>query len=162
MTSLLLKQARRDQLQEEVASLHTEFADWLKGRRDADARKQYKTQLNALEALIDGALRALQPDLDACNPALEMGTFYDTCRRLDRCIVLLRRIWQFFKDKFDQRNDPRLSPVLQAADEVVWSCYRPLFESSKFLGGAIKMGPVPLPYIEPLIFSCSISCRAGP
>lgn len=150
MVSLLLKQARKDQLQVELGSLRTEFAAWLKGRRDGDLRKQYMTQLNALEELIGGALCALQLDLDACESSFEMGEFYEKCRLLDQRVVWLRRIWQFFKDKFDQRDDERLSPVLQAADEVVWSCYRPLFESSKLLGRALKSGPAPLPFIEPL------------
>lgn len=150
MVSYLLKQARKDQLQDELGSLRTEFAAWLQGRKDSDSRKQYMTQLNALEDLISGTLRALQPDLDACEPSLEMGEFYEECRLLDQRIVWLRRIWQFFKEKFDQRDDERLGPMLQAADEVVWSCYRPLFESSKLLGRAIESGPAPLPFIEPL------------
>ena len=150
MGSLLLKQTRKDQLQDELGSLRTEFIVWLKSRRNGDLRKQYMTQLNALEDLIGGALRALQPDLETCEPSLEMGEFYEKCRLLDQRIIWLRRVWQFFKDKFDQRDDERLSPVLQAADEVVWSCYRPLFESSKLLGRTLKSGPAPLPFIEPL------------
>lgn len=149
MASHLLKQVHRDQLHDEIASLHTEFARWLKDRGDADARKQYTTQLKALDDLIGGALIALRPDLDACDPALEMGTFYERCRQLDGSIVLLRRVWQFFRDKFDQRDDARFSPTLQVADEIVWSCYRPLFESSQLLGAGLKMGPAPLPFIEP-------------
>ena len=127
MVSFLLKQTHKDQSQDELESLRKEFADWLKCRRDGDPRRQYMTQLNALEELIGGALRDLQPDLDACDPRLETGEFYEKCRLFDQRIVWLRRIWQFFKDKFDQRDDLRISPVLQAADEVVWSCYRPLF-----------------------------------
>src|SRR5712692_1858505 len=118
MVSYLLKQARKDQLQDELGSLRAGFAVWLKGRRDSDPRKQYMTQLNALEKLIGGALLDLQPDLDACEPNLEVGEFYEKCRLLDQRIVWLQRIWQFFKDKFDQRDDSRISPVLQAADEV--------------------------------------------
>ena len=65
-----------------------------------------------------------------------------------RAIVWLRRVWFFFRDKYDQRNHPRAGELLRAADEVVWSCYNQVFESAELLGAALKQGPPPLPFVE--------------
>ena len=50
-----------------------------------------------------------------------------------------------FRDKFEQRRDPRFNAVLEAADEVVWSSYRPFFQPPN---AAHPLQPPPLPYVE--------------
>jgi hypothetical protein len=49
----------------------------------------------------------------------------------------------YFRRRFDQRDQPSLQPLLAAADEVVWSCY---VEPFRTLG--LKPQGAPLPYIE--------------
>ncbi len=152
MTSFLRKQARRDQSHNELNSLHQDVQDWLKYRRARDSREgfsQHTTHLIAVEKLIAGAILAFQSDIASCDPALETGEFYRRCHRVDQYCIWLRRVWLFFKTKFDQRDDPQLKAVLQAADEIAWSCYHPLFETYKFNGGTLKEGPPPLTFIEP-------------
>ncbi len=55
------------------------------------------------------------------------------------CAVPLGPNW------FDQRVGDTCSPTLLAADEVVWSCYRPFFWA--LVNGRVPE-PAPLPYIE--------------
>src|SRR5262249_54014944 len=54
----------------------------------------------------------------------------------------------YFRDKFDQRDDPLLSPVLGAADDVVWSCHQQIYRQAKAWEPQVESGPAPLPYIE--------------
>jgi hypothetical protein len=37
-------------------------------------------------------------------------------------------VWDYFREKLDQRDDANLKPTLEAADEVLWSCYHPYFQ----------------------------------
>lgn len=139
--------ARRQESEFGLARLHDEVAEWLAHRRNADARSQYASQLRAIESFIEGALDGLQASLlgvDAGGPLVEV---YSQCRAFDQRAAWLRRVWQFFREKFDQRDDPELGAVLAAADEVVWSCYRQVVDRATLAGLALD-GPPPLPYIE--------------
>lgn len=72
------------------------------------------------------------------------------CKQLDRQAALARKLWAWFRDKFDQRDDASLRDLLLAADEVVWSCYREVFDSAELTGAPIaERGPAPLPYVDP-------------
>jgi hypothetical protein len=74
-----------------------------------------------------------------------MGELYAECARTEEESLWLWRVWDYFREKFDQRVDERYSEALLAADEVVWSCYRPFFRT--LIGGRVPE-PAPLPYIE--------------
>ena len=139
---------RIDESRQQVLSLENELTTWLKRRRDDDERHQYHTQLETLEISVRSALEELTPTLAAIRPDRAPGDVYDDCRAFDLRVLWLRRVWDFFREKFDQRNDPRLCPVLKAADEVVWSCYRPAFLRAQVWAPDLDAGPAPLPYIE--------------
>ena len=136
--------ARKEETLREAERLRTELLTWLCERCKKDEKQQYRTQLKSIRTLIDGALTDLQPDLNALDSTKEPGLFYADCRLLDLRILWLRRIWYFFKEKFDQRDDTLMGPLLRAADEVVWSCYHQIFEANT----SLKQGPAPLPFIE--------------
>jgi hypothetical protein len=76
------------------------------------------------------------------------GDLFDECRLYDLRILWLRRVWQYFRDKFDQRDDPTLQPVLEAADEVVWSCYQQVYRQLEVMAPGVTSGPAPLPFME--------------
>ncbi|HKI31052.1 MAG TPA: hypothetical protein VKA46_04245 [Gemmataceae bacterium] len=151
----LAKQLRWEQTRREFNRLATEFGGWHKDAVDADERNrytQYKTQLKAIEDLMTGAHRRLVQEFD--RPALlglETGDLYEVCKTYDLRIVWLRRVWQFFREKFDQRHDTEgVGAVLRAADEVVWSCYRQPFAWAEENGVPLgaPQGAAPLPFIE--------------
>lgn len=144
----LARAARRRQSELELERLADDVQAWLEHRRARDRRSQYETQLNAIESLVDGAvtgLRRILMAIDVERPALDV---YGECRAFDLRVAWLRRVWQFFREKFDQRDDPALQALLTAADEVVWSCYRQVVERAT-VAGINVLGPAPLPYIEP-------------
>ena len=142
--------SRRRESELGLERLRGDVAGWLRRRRNADPRSQYASQLQAIESFVDGALDELSTGLCGVNASGRLIEVYSQCRTFDQRVVWLRRVWQFFKDKFDQRDDPELAPVLAAADEVVWSCYRQVVDRAQ-LAGLVVEGPPPLPYIEPYL-----------
>jgi hypothetical protein len=77
---------------------------------------------------------------------LEVEEVYDQCRNYDQSVIWVNRLWSFFRDKFDQRDEPqRIGPLLKAADEVIWSCYWQVFATNQIA----PQHPAPLCYIEP-------------
>ena len=150
--SLLRNRARIEQTVAEFNGLQRQIDTWLQVRRQKDRFGQYKTQLGVLEQVLSDALRRLRQEaanLDANDPS---SVVYSECRKQDQRAVWLQRVWRYFRVKFDQRDDPLLGPALAAADEVVWSCYRPVFQRAALANPAIGQGPVPLAYFE-LLYS---------
>lgn len=131
----------------ELDRLRTEHEAWLARRRKAAEAERYKSQLDAVDELIRCGTEQLAAGLAAIDLSQPEGTIYEVCRAFDLRVLWLRRVWQFFKEKFDQR-DGELANTLRAADEIVWSCYRQVFERAHVLASQLKAGPPPLPFIE--------------
>lgn len=148
-----LKSVRSWQSHRELLVLSTAIRGWLDKQRAKDKDEQghyvgrHKTQLEALESVLPGAVEALHEHLNALDSAGEVWRVYDDCRDIDEVTVSIERLWRFFRDKLDQRDDPSAGPLLRAADEVVWSCYHEVFEYTGLATGSHKA--TPLSYIEP-------------
>jgi hypothetical protein len=139
---------RIDESRQSLEALKSDLTAWLERRRLDDAHHQYHTQLDSLEQVVGSALAELGQALAAIHPDRTPGEVYDACRAFDVRVLWLRRVWDFFREKFDQRDDQRLGPVLKAADEVVWSCYRPAFLRALSFDFGLDAGPAPLPFVE--------------
>ena len=147
---LLSKASRRLQSVTEIDALLRELDEWFKdwtGRdvhEDGSLRGQYRTQLQAVNAEVQGAATSLRDSIANLGIEGDARAVYGEFGRADREILWLWRVFYFFRDKFQQREDARFSGVLRAADEVVWSCHRPFFPA-QLKEVAI---PAPLPYIK--------------
>jgi hypothetical protein len=144
----LLAEVRIDQSTRALDGLSARISLWRAGWDRADALQQYRTQLRVLEATLTGALVRLRHDLEGAA-ATPVGRTFALCRAADRRVELVRRVFDYYRTKFDQRDDPELGPVLRAADEVVWSCWAPPFRTLEDEHAGVARPPSPLPYIEP-------------
>lgn len=131
----------------ELERLRAEHTAWLDRRCGQPDAERYKTQLTAVAALIKNGVDQLAAGLGSLDPALSEGAIYEACRTSDLRLLWLRRVWDFFREKFDQR-DGDLADTLRAADEIVWSCYRQVFDRAKQIAPQLTGGPAPLPFIE--------------
>lgn len=149
---------RRDQTLVEMKKLKANLIAWLDGQdaADRDEAGNYlgyqKSQITAIRQVFGGAADALEARIAAMDVSdtLKPGDVYKTCRDFDQAVVWLYRIFTFYREKFDQRE--RVGPLLRAADEIVWSCYREVYKQlPKPSPGAegIIQKPPPLPYIAP-------------
>lgn len=126
--------------------LKRELEAWREHRVRADVLGQHRSQLGAAFTLVDKALDQLREPIVSMSGTA--GNLTVQCRVHDRRLAWLRRVWGFFRERFDQRDDPTLAPLLHGADEVVWSCHREPFAALEVLGGDVAP-PSPLPYAEP-------------
>ncbi len=131
---------------------------------DRDAAGQYvgshASQLAAVRTLLNGSLGVLQDELDGIRPEDASGEVFLRTRRVAAATVWLERVWRYLGQRFDQRDAPAGAPAgdfsqdpraatVRAADEVVWSCYRPAFEHPRVQMLGLPPSPPPLPYVEP-------------
>ena len=151
MPTVSIKVSRLEQTEREIDRLHQALNAWHEHRKSMDVspnglyRGQHESQLTAIVSEVDGCNEFLRKELSKIDKsAVTVAQLYEVCGRFDRQVIWTWRAWNFFREKFDQRDDPALKDVLSAADEVVWSCYRPFFKRS-----SIRMDPAPLPYIDP-------------
>jgi hypothetical protein len=155
----LLNRVRVERTARELDLLEPAIAAWAEQREalDRDAQGRYvgrhKTQLETVRSLTAGVIQEIRAELAQVDLTAGAGELYRACRDVDLSVVWLHRLWAFIKEKFDQRDDrapgARVPLVLRAADEVIWSCYHPIFVRAKFLGAGVEHGPPPLPFVEP-------------
>jgi hypothetical protein len=150
------REARIGQSRLEVERFCRTFADWLRRRRDADRFSQYASQLDAVAAVIESNLELVRAKLGGVCAAQPGREVYGACLAVDRQLVWMRRFWGYFREKWDQRDDSAIGPVLAAADEVVWSSYAPVFRRLD-----LPVGPPPLPFVVS-DFSASAVPRSRP
>lgn len=133
--------------------LDQEIDAWIHLRTGRDSLEQYKTPLETLRRTLVGAVQGLQAEAEQLerqvSPVTPLGDLYARCRTLEEQAALVRKIWSWFRVKFDQRDDKTLELVLAAADEVVWSCYKEAFDSAQLTGARVAdRGPAPVPYLD--------------
>ena len=146
MRESLAKQARLEQTAQMIDLVRAEVATWVADRRRKDRLQQYHSQLNALETTLRDCLDELRAEFGTVGSGRSDGAVFQACRAFEGRATLLRRLSAYFERRFAQRDDPRLGPVLAAADEVVWSCYVEAFDNAG--AGAAPRGSAPLPCIE--------------
>jgi hypothetical protein len=138
-------QIRKSQTIEEIDRVNTAFQKWLDLRLGADKKKQYQTQLKALGSLVASILKSIRQETQANCPE-QAGEAYQFCLQQEKRVLWVERtLWGFYRQKFDQRDQEELAQVLEAADDVVWSCYKEACDNA----GITELPPVPLAYIEP-------------
>jgi hypothetical protein len=133
--------ARRQQGLSEISRLCDEFDSW----QQEIKLPQYATQLESIASEVLACAGRLRSALEDLAAPLALGAGYARCSRIEKQIAWLWRAWDYFRAKFDQRRNDRFADTLRAADEVVWSCYRPFFRQP--FDQRIP-DPAPLPYIE--------------
>jgi hypothetical protein len=129
-----MKESRRQQSLRELDRLRAEVGDWKDRRIKADTsnlgnyRGRYDSQLNQISSEILDAAEAVSSLLYG---DLSRKTYSEVCREFnfhDQRIFWIRYVWDYFREKLDQRDDDILRPILEAADEVLWSCYHQYFQ----------------------------------
>jgi hypothetical protein len=149
--------ARIDQTRGGLDALVREFAAWLP--RWSDSGK-FTTQVDTLAFVLGAAFRGLRNEAGKLDPGHSPGTVYRDCTRIDHGALWARRVWLYYRSKFDQRFGP-FGATLAAADEIVWSCYKQPFDTAERQAPEVRRGPAPLAYIDEM-FSARAFVRDQP
>jgi hypothetical protein len=142
---------RLTRIEETRRTLHRltqDFDAWQTRRSGADLHKQYVSQLKALGIFLTAAVGEIEKDLKNVSSSQPDYEVYESCRSAELRLLWVRRIWEFFREKFDQRDLDSTAETLRAADEVVWSCYQEIFRNASVDVPECDPGPAPLPFIE--------------
>jgi len=123
-----------------IDRLRRELCDWARHRLARDVAGQYRTQLTSVRDTFSAALRRIGVVCDQ----VAVGEAFERCRAVDRQVALVRRLWRWYADKFDQRDDPASARLLAAADEVVWSVHAQVYRSAQIA----PLPPAPLPFLD--------------
>jgi hypothetical protein len=106
-----------------LRSLTDEFEYWRGRSAQSNPLEKHDSQIRSvtsqLEGLRDRLAGSLQAESTAGVTPLAAG------QRVERDLLELFRIWEFFRAKFAQREITRLRNYLDAADELAWACYEP-------------------------------------
>ncbi|HEU0104285.1 MAG TPA: hypothetical protein VFR07_18390 [Mycobacteriales bacterium] len=126
-----------------IEHLSSRIEQWVQLRR-TDARfARFVVHLDLLRAVLQRMLEVLADHLRARTAGLDDPQAYPCCRTVDAGVVHVQRTFEWYAQKYDQRLDDRLAPVLQAADEVVRSCW-----AEPFVLTRQPPPPGPLAYLD--------------
>lgn len=147
---------RRQQTIDRADRLAGAIRDWVESWRtddedDANPRAgRHRTHLNAIDSVLGGAAAALLGEARALSTASDEGLVYQQCREVDETVAWLYRLWDFYRQRLDQRRDASASirDTVAACDEIVWSVWAQVFASPAVRRAKIGQSAAPLPYVH--------------
>ena len=141
MSSQTRNNARKLELLSAFGSVDSAIRVWLRDWKKRDGvLNRHQTRLDVLNSLFEESLDLIGKGVKDLDVSKEIEEFYGTSRDYEQAIIWLRRLWDYFGIKLDQRlGVPDVADLLRAADEVVWSCYHP----------TIRDGAAPLAFLAP-------------
>lgn len=106
-----------------------EFDAWRRRAEAAGDLAQHQSQVRRTTATLEGVLaEALKGGpLRVDGPGSDRLEL-DDIPPLRRALGTVHLLWDFFRDKFAQRDTGLFTSHLGAADDLAWSCYRPFVE----------------------------------
>jgi hypothetical protein len=116
---------------ERVAGLVDRFIRGYDGGRQTSFRR-HDRQLDRLEDILGRATTRLSDaleELERNEARLSLGDVAERCALLENQAASLYAAMDFYARRLGQRNESG-GLVLDAADEVFWSCYRPVWPST--------------------------------
>src|ERR1051326_5707945 len=118
----------------DLARFVADLNEWREKRLLVDP---FRSTLDALHKELTATATKLSEYLD--GPTATIGEAFEKGTRFDTALGWLRRVFAFFRDRFDQRNGT-YGTALRAADEVIWSSLRAC--------AAARDEPAPVAYID--------------
>lgn len=126
MTASMVER-KRIELTQKLSSLNEEFEYWLTQSNPQAAFEKHHSQIRAVTSI----LRQLQQGINQRVAAAQTPDQLLTISHIAAQMTLsVHRIWEYFRSKFIQRREERLSQYLRAADEFAWACYQPVLEGA--------------------------------
>lgn len=130
MSLVELANRKRLELEQKMYALEEEFKSWYEKSETADGTfAKHHTQIRSIKAMLEPRHAEIRAELDAFSPENKTNEFLGSCANNEKLILSEHRIWNYFRNKFIQRNEETFDIYLKAADEFAWECYRPVQEA---------------------------------
>jgi len=111
-----------------IGALADEFDLWLKRSMPKADLEKHHTQIRAITTHLDQWNRQVLKILRE-NLTSDSEQFLASIQNAERLMLSEHRIWEFFRSKLAQRNEPEFSRYLKVADEFAWACYKTVQET---------------------------------
>ncbi|EIV93626.1 hypothetical protein [Frankia sp. QA3] len=140
-----------------VLQAHRDISGWLDARRGDDRFIRFGNHFRILDGVLGRMLAALAGRVDSLRELGDSGPSYDGCRSVETMLTVVRRTFDWYRERYDQRCDERLGPILLAADELVRSCWSQPFAALRL---AAPTGP--LAYVDPRFNAFAVTRSSVP
>jgi hypothetical protein len=111
-------------LRSKLSSLDTEFRHWRAESETAKPLRKHNTQIRRVTLPLDALRLQIGGRLDDLVAAPDGQA--DRIEEIERMILDVHRIWEFFRSKLSQRYVEWFRQFLVATDQFVWDCYTPV------------------------------------
>lgn len=108
------------ELRLKLDGLRAEFGRWRDWAAPKKPGAKHHTQIERLTGIIGHAADNLAGNIEK---AVASGAHADRWMELERQILELHRVWEFFRSKLTLRHVPWTGASLAAADDFAWACY---------------------------------------
>lgn len=112
-----------------VNALGRRIRHWLDSAAADPVFHRFGSHLRTLDTVLTGMLDRLRAELATVPTDAAAG--YERCRRVDRGLATLQRLFLWYAEKYDQRRPGGHPAVLGAADELARSCWSEGFTALK-------------------------------
>jgi hypothetical protein len=116
---------KRIEIEQKLSSLNEEFAYWLTQSQPNAAFEKHHSQIRAVTNILGQLQQKIGQSVAAAQTPDQILTVSHIASQMT---LSVHRIWEYFRSKFIQRREERLSQYLRAADEFAWACYQPVLD----------------------------------
>lgn len=110
--------------------LREEFATW-RGRATAHGDlAQHHSQVERTTHTLEGMLDKITAGSALADGASPATASLDMVMQLRHNLGTVHLVWDFFRDKFAQRDTGLFQHHLGAADDLAWCCYKPFLDAT--------------------------------
>ena len=122
MSNAPLADRRRAELHAKLASAELEFESWRDASKQGQPLRKHYRQIRRVTKALDAMRLRIAHDVDAAAGDDVLAG----ARQLERSILELHRLWDYFRSKLALRSVSWFQQPLYAVDELAWACYEPL------------------------------------
>lgn len=131
-------------LRKKYESIETEMAAWKDLTAKDKPLEKHNSQVQRVATGLSAMIGVVKAEVDKLQNQPDPGLFFNQVRRAEFLVLEVHRSWQYFRQKLVVRQSPPFGEMLEALDELVWSCYKPLRE----IATANRKNPPGPPFIE--------------
>ena len=134
-------------------ALARELDRWQNRTVEESVFRVHRSQIIRICRALDSARDRLGlPDADE-NIVGEASTLLRELGARREHLHILHLLWNFFRHKLLQRNQPEFQTFLRAADDMAWACYEPFVAALTESAAALKEPPLTFLSLEPAPFA---------
>lgn len=122
MSAATIASRKHRELEVKLGSLEDELGGWETLAAPGGPMEKHHSQIARLAAQMRALQREVALELAAAN---DQGAVLARAVDIERTILQVHRVWDFFRRKLALRRVEHVRPWLAAADELAWACYEP-------------------------------------